>query len=122
MSKAATDVTDLKRYVSSCSLNPSIWTQDGKWKRTERKDVKQAWVEYEAGTRCVHISNLTKLLKMLNQDKNQIEEGGGYVLPDVDDDEDGNDDNDGDDDDEDEDEDMCSPAVLFQAVHRGDVV
>ena len=31
-------------------------------------------------------------------------------------------DDDGDDDDEDDDEDMCSPAVLLQAVHRGDVV
>ena len=42
---------------------------------------------------------------------------------DDDDDNDGDDEDDSDDDDEEEDEeDMCSPAVLFQAVHRGDVV
>ena len=70
----------------------------------------------------VHIPNLTKLLKILNQDENQIEEGGGYVLPDVDDDEDGNDDNDDEEEEEDDDEDICSPAMLLQAVHRGDVV
>ena len=46
------------------------------------------------------------------------------MLPAVYDDDDGDDDNDDEgDDDEDEDaEDMCSPAVLLQAVHRGDIV